>query len=266
MTRLPSSRDPLLVRFRQASSRELGDLVAEHGHRLELRHIRQILNNPFLTESVIEELASHRRLTSVYEIKAALCRHPRTPQASAMRFVSSLFWRDLMEITADVRIRAGTRTAAEKYLILRLPRLSVGEKTSLARRATANVLAQLGLDPDPRVIAALLQNPRLTESSLEPVVARSNRPRHLQLIAEDPRWGSAYRIRVALSLNPLVPFRALFRLLPDLKRDDLQAVADLDAHSTIVRERAREILESRRPAPGGAARNLTLPSPPDRVE
>ncbi len=227
--------------------------MAEHGHILELRHVRQILNNPFLTESVVEELASHRRLTSVYEIKAALCRHPKTPQPSAMRFVSSLFWRDLLEITVDVRIRSGTRTLAEKYLTLRLPRLTLGEKIALARRATANVLARLGQDPDARVIAALLQNPRLTESDLEPVVAGSRHPRHLELIAKAPRWGSSYRIRVALSLNPLAPFRALFRILPDLQRDDLQAVANLEAHSTIVRERAREILESRRPPPRRAA-------------
>ena len=150
-----------------------------------------------------------------------------TPQASAMRFVSGLYWRDLLEITVDVRIRAGTRALAEKYLTLRLPRLTLGEKIALARRATAPLLTSLGQDPDTRVIAALLQNPRLTESTLEPVVAGSRRPRHLELIAKDPRLGSTYRIRFALILNPLVPFRAVFRILPDLRRDDLQSLADL---------------------------------------
>ena len=67
--------------------------------------------------------------------------------------------------------------------------------------------------------------------------------RILELVARNERWGSRYDVRVALSRNPQTPCGALVDILPHLRREDLHAIAELDAHSWIVRHRARELTE-----------------------
>ena len=82
------------------------------------------------------------------------------------------------------------------------------------------MLAQLRHDPSPRVIAALLDNPRLTEGVLAPVLnSASTPPAILELIADDRRWGVRYALRLALVRNPATPLQdrlaAARRAAPD---------------------------------------------------
>jgi hypothetical protein len=232
----------LAHRLRRAGSSELRRLTADHLRELTLREVRQILLNPYVTAEVIEELVLARHLLSGYAMRQALARHRRTPEAAALRFLPGLFWRDLLEITLDVCLRPAVRRSAEKYLVQRLPALAVGEKVSLARRASATVIAELRRDPSPRVVTALLDNPRLTEQLLTPLAVRSTSPRVLDLVAQSARWGRLYEIRAALARNVASPFRAVFAILPTLRRDDVAALAADEQQSTVVRNRAAEVL------------------------
>ena len=113
----------------------------------------------------------------------------------------------------------------------------------IARRASPDVLARLRTDPSLYVIKALLQNPRLTEAVLLPAVAsESTLPRVLDLVAAEPRWGTRYEIRLALSRNPRSPFRVILEILPSLRRQDLLTVASQESHSSVIRRRADELL------------------------
>ncbi|MCP4654652.1 MAG: hypothetical protein GY856_04440 [bacterium] len=239
-----ATEESLAIRLRQANSGDLLELVRNHLRELTVREVRQTLRNPFVTAEVIEELVLARQLLSIYEVRSIIARHRRTPEVIAMRFVSGLYWRDLLEMVADVRIRPAVRRVAEKYLIQRLPRLAVGEKVTIARRAPLEVIAQLHKDPSLHVIRAFLGNPRLTEESLLPlVIHESTSTRVLDLVASNPRWGRRYAIRAALSRNPRTPFRVVFDILPQLRRKDLIEVVHCEAHSWVVKHRARELLE-----------------------
>ena len=245
-----------MARLGRASARELVELIADRTDALTLGEARRVLRNPFTTSEVIEALLGARRLLASYELRSAIARHRRTPEPVALRFIAGLYWRDLLEISVDVRLSPAVRQIAEKYLVQRLGRLTTGEKAAIARRAVAGTLAHLRRDPSPLVIKALLQNPRLTEPVLLPMVASDETlPRVLDLVAADPRWGARYEIRVALSRNPRAPFRAIFEILPTLRRRDLRAVANHEAHSWIVRHRAREVLDS---APEASAASVEI--------
>ncbi len=237
-------RQNLRARLRRAGSKELVRLVSEEARALTVGDVIAVLRSPFVTAEVIDELSLLRSLLANYEVRCAIARHRRTPEIVALRFVSGLFWRDLLEITVDMRIRSAVRTVAEKYLLQRLERLTTGERVTLARRATSSVLAQLRHDPNLKVIKALLHNARLTEPVVLPLAAsESALPRVLDLIASNPKWGSRYEIKVALSRNTRSPFRAVFEILPTLRRQDLVDVANHEPHSWVVRHRARELLE-----------------------
>ncbi len=241
-----SAQDNLGARLSHANSRDLLRLLADSGDALKVGDARRVLRNPFATAEVIEELVAIRRLLASYDVRSAIARHRRTPESVALRFIAGLFWRDLLEIAVDVRISPAVRRVAEKYLIRRLGRLTTGEKMAIARRATPEILAQLRADPNLQVIKALLDNPRLTEPTLLPLVAsETTLPRVLDLVARNPRWAIRYEIRVALSRNTRSPFSAIFEILPTLRRQDLLAVARREDHSSIVRNRAQELLETR---------------------
>ncbi|MEM9595124.1 MAG: hypothetical protein AAGD06_12710 [Acidobacteriota bacterium] len=253
--------DDLPQRLRRADRRGLRLLVEEHGRQLTLGDVRQILLNPFVDGEVIEELSFIRSLVSKIEVRRALARHRRTPEPVAMRFVANLFWRDLMEITADTRLRAPVRRLAERYLLQRLPRLTTGEKISLARRATPETAGRLLLDPNPRVVRAVLGNPRLTEERLLLLVSHPEaEPRILHLVSEDPRWGPRYSVSLALARNPRSPFRTVFAILPRLRRRDLESVAVQASHSSVVRHRAQDHLDARPvPETTGVGRDADSP-------
>jgi hypothetical protein len=230
-------------RLREAAAEELVVLLREHAEELEPPAVRQALRNPFCSAEVIELVAGARRLLSFHQVRRDLALHPATPETIAARFVPTLFWRDLMEMALDSRLRPTLRRAAELHLTARLPEMAVGEKVSLARRASQGVLAQLRHDPSPRVIAALLDNPRLTEGLLAPVVhGAGTPPAVLELIAADRRWGVRYPLRVALVRNPATPLPTVWRLLESLRKLDLRPVAADPRLSAPVRRRARVLL------------------------
>ncbi len=235
------------ARLRQGSAQEVAHLIWTHRDELTIREVRHVLLNPYVNTETIDALLAVRRLLSTYEVRSAIVRHPRSPQATSLRFLAGLYWRDLTDIGRDVRLAPGVRRAADKYLIQRLPGLAVGERVAIAHRASLAILGQLRHDPNPRVIKALLDNPRLTGGVLLPLVTnKSTRPQTLDLVASHERWGSSYEVRVALSRNPMTPFRAVFAILPDLRRDDLLALSSESEPSSIVIHRVRELLEARR--------------------
>lgn len=230
-------------RLREAGSDELLALLREHAASLDAPAALLVLGNSYATPEILDLLAAQPRLLSFYEVRRALALHPRTPQALALRLIPGLFWRDLVALGLDTRLHPRLRRTAEQYLITRVSELAVGEKVSIARRASPGLLAHLRHDPSPRVIAAILDNPRLTEDILAPVAHGAATPGPvLSLIAADRRWGVRYGIQVALARNPGTPLAASLKLLPLLRKSELKAVASDPRLSEAVRLRARVLL------------------------
>jgi len=230
-------------RLREAGSEELLALVREHLARLDPPAVKAILRNPYATAEVVDALASQPRLLSFYEVRRDIAIHPRTPEVLALRLVQGLFWRDLAALGADTRLHPRLRRSADQLLVARLPEMAVGEKVSMARRAGPGLLAHLRHDPSPRVIAAMLDNPRLTEDILAPVAHSATAPGPvLALIAADRRWGVRYGLQVAICRNPRTPIATSLRLLPLLRKSELKAVTSDPRLAEAVRQRARLLL------------------------
>jgi hypothetical protein len=243
---VPPLQSALDHRLREAGCEELLRLVREHLAALEPPSARQVLHNPFCTAEIIEILAGQARLVSFYEVRRDLALQPRAPEPLALRLVPGLWWRDLMALSLDTRIRPLVRRAADQALTVRLPELALGEKINLARRAVGGVLSQLRHDPHPSVISALLDNPRLTEDILAPVVHGAATPGPvLAVIAGDRRWGTRPGLQAALARNPNTPQVAALRLLPLLRKPELRTVAHDVRVPEAVRLRARVLLGER---------------------
>jgi hypothetical protein len=128
-----------------------------------------------------------------------------------------------------------------------LAKVPLGVRRSLARRGDIGLIERLLGDPDPAVVANLLNNPRVTEVEVVLMAARSPvREEVLTAIAHHPRWGTRHRVRMALAHNPGTPIGLALGLLHLLLEQELQEVAADPRLSGVVTARAQALLAGRR--------------------
>ncbi len=133
--------------------------------------------------------------------------------------------------------------------------ISAGERTAAARGPDRLVLDRLLHDRDPRVITALLDNPRITERDIIRIAAmRPTSEAILRQVAAHTRWGQRYRVRKAVAFNPASPFALAAPLLPTLLRQHLVELSTSRVVTPELRAAIAEILATR----AGPSR------PPDR--
>lgn len=217
--------------------------VLEHPGTEEA-HILAALRKRNLPSQAIEALARHERWNGRYRIKAAIVNHPKTPQTLALRLMGLLFWKELLRASTNFRLSMPVRISAEGHLVARLSKMEMGEKISLARSAPARVISQLLEESQPRVIEALLVNPRIREAEVvrlaeEPGVSTEV----LRVLAKSARWSSRYPVRMALVKNCRTPVHAALTLLGSLPRREIEKLVSSDALPKVVLIKAHQLLE-----------------------
>lgn len=231
---------PLTRLLREADEDGILRLLEAHEVELAFPALRQALRNPYAGRRVVDWLLARPARCASYQVRAELAAHPATPEAQALRLVPGLYWRDLVRLGRDPRVPPLIRRAADRRLENRLEVLTLGERVSIARSAGPGVIARLRHDPHPRVVRALLENPRLTEGLLLPLIGGDGaRPEILRVIAEDGRWSHRCAVRAALCRNPRTPVMSALRLLPLLSRPELREVIGRSGVPAAVRRRAR---------------------------
>lgn len=124
------------------------------------------------------------------------------------------------------------------------PRITLGERKALARRPDRALLDRLARDADPRVIANLLTNPRITEHDVLGIITRRpQNPLVLVQVTRSARWISRYRVKRALVLNPATPVEHALRLLPLLNTQDIKLVAESENLAKPLLETASRLLQ-----------------------
>lgn len=229
--------------WRQANEEELQIALGEAGERLSPRQARLVLRNPFLSVSVLEKLLGLDDLAGNYQWRRDLANTRICPLTAAMAIVPGLFWRDLAQMARNVQVRPQLRRQAESVLLQRVDRLGAGERIALARIASPALLVELRKATDPRVIRSLLENPRLTQGDLMPLlVGGRGTASTLRLIARDRRWGTRRSIRLALARNPNTPLSDALSALPSLTKPDLRGLSRDAAVPSLVRRRCHVLL------------------------
>ncbi len=212
-------------RIKALSREDLEAFLLENLPALSEEEVVAALENAFITPNLISKIAQNPRLTGFYAVRLKLVAHRQAPQAHAVKLVHYLYWFDLLRLSIDVQVPAPVRRAIETQLLLRVDKLTLGERISSARACSAALIKVFLHDPDPKVFAALLINNRLREDDLLALVSSDRATaEQLLMIASDPRWSSRYALRKALVLNPLTPRAAAASQLRFLRRIDLRRI------------------------------------------
>ena len=209
-------------------------------------HLPLVLGNPNLTSGLIQKIAAEKKWLARYEVQRGIVFHSHSPRPLRMSLLHFLRWRDLARLSDDPQCPPPIKHAAEGLQISRVGQMAVGEKISLARIASPSLIAVLGAEANPDVVAALMMNPRITEEQVIAICLQERiAPTALAAVAATDRWAGRYPVRVALLRNPATPPAVSTQFLDSLLDADLREIAGAAGLSRLLRATARQILRLR---------------------
>ncbi|MGH9501065.1 MAG: hypothetical protein ACRD3L_18140 [Terriglobales bacterium] len=157
------------------------------------------LKSPDLQPDLIEKISKSSVAAKSRKVKLAIVRHAKSPRHVSLSLIRKLYTFDLMQVALTPAAAGDLKMSAEEVLINRLESLSAGEKLSLAHRASGRVAGELLLVPEPRIVEAALENPRLTEVLVTRAVLRDEAsPGLIRAICAHSKWSLRREIRIAL--------------------------------------------------------------------
>ena len=207
-------------------------------------HFLRLLRQGDLSAEDLDTILKDRAARRFHAVRLALAGHPRTPRREALSLVSTLFWRDLAHLSADSRVHPEVRRAADRDLLRRLPEMALAERIDLAKTAGRGILVVLRMDPDPRVLAAVLESRFATEPDVVQAAARGPAP-VLEVIFEHPRWSLRAAVRSALLRNRALPLARALNLLTRASADDLLGLRDSPGVPQLLKACAERVLAQR---------------------
>ncbi len=198
-----------------------------------------LLSAPDVTPETCERLAKNGSLLKSRKVKVALVCHRRTPRHVSVPVARQLYTFDLMKVALSPTVVSDIKVAIDDILIARLKTLTIGERLTLARRATGRVAAALLVESelstaradvstddaaalgrekpdkkrkfnffpkDARVMQAALENPRLTEALLiKAILSPRTGFTLIDVVARHAKWSKRREVRVALLRTEYLP-------------------------------------------------------------
>ena len=181
-----------------------------------------LLKRSDVTASDLALLAKNPSVAKSRKVLLALATHHRTPRHVTVPMLRRLFTFDLMQLALTPSVAADVKRAAEEQILNRMESLSLGERISLARRASGRVAAGLLLDAEPRVISTALDNSRLVEASVVTSLMKHNAPESLfALMSEHPKWSLRKEVQIGLLRSDKTPLPRAIELARNFTADFL---------------------------------------------
>jgi hypothetical protein len=184
-----------------------------------------LLKRADVPAEILEQLSKQGPVMKIRKVKLALVSHPRTPRHVSVPIVRHLFTFDLMKVALGPAVPADIKMAADETVIRRLETITIGERQTLARRASGRVAGALLLDPEARVMRVALENARLTESAVMKPLMRQDVPAALvDAVSRHSKWSVRREIRIALLRNEKTPMARALEFARSLPASELRHI------------------------------------------
>jgi len=239
---LTGSAEELLAMMPQA----VPDLLqaAFKNPALAENHLLLLLRRRDLGEDTIKSICRLSLTESSHNLKVAVACHPNTPAAQLAAFLPHLYLFELLNLCHLPEITPDQKLAAERVIIQRLPVTPLGNRLTLARRATPTVLEALLKDGDPRLLEICLSNPRIKEGTvfqfLRSGIATAET---ISMVARHPRWQNRPNLREAILTNPKTPLIWFTLWLPGMKTADLKRLIASNRLTSVQKKAVEERLK-----------------------
>lgn len=198
-----------------------------------------------LSADIVMEIASNSGVMKSRKVRLRVAAHPHAPRRLALRLIRELYTFELMQFALMPMAAADLRRISDQLLLSRVTSITLGERISLARRASDLVAGALLLDKETHVWQAALSNPRLTEKAIVKALQRSSASSTLvECLSHHAKWSVRREVRIALLRNAHTPFARAVEFARMLPLHELRDVL----HTSRLPERIKEYLRRSRPA------------------
>lgn len=191
--------------------------------RIHEEHLLALLKRRDLSIDLVERIHRIYQQTLSHRLLLAMVRNPAISGSLARNLLPRLRIFELLDICLLPGLVPEQKLAAERLLLTRLPELPLGQKITLARRGTSEIVGELLKEGQPQVIEACLSNPHLKEMAVHRFL-RLNRAgaEAISLIAQHSRWKERPELKLAILKHPRTPDVLLTHWLPRLSRPVLK--------------------------------------------
>ncbi len=224
------------------NSSQLLELAQTDG--LDEGQVLEMLRNPYCTPEVAEILVKRREILGSHVVRERLAGFPGMNFSQAMSLLPTLPWLSVLHIAQNPRTPPRIRRQAERKLLHKLPRMSLGETIALARLAHRPLLPALMATDLEQVQLAVLDNARLVENDVLVMLSREGLPREVLLgVLRHGRWGRSHAVRKRAACHPGLPVPLALGVLVELRPSALVEIAETPGLREEIREAAMGLAE-----------------------
>ncbi|MCF6265481.1 MAG: hypothetical protein L3J57_02915 [Desulfuromusa sp.] len=169
-------------------------------------HLLVLLKRRDLSEELINSIYRKNKQSLSHRIILALVKNPTTSGTLIRNLLPQLRLFELVDLINFPGATPDQKLAAERTLLQRLPTTPLGNKITLARRGTANIIGELLKEGQPQLFEVCLNNPQLKEAAIYQFLRGATASAEtISMVARHNRWHQRPNLRLAILKNPKTP-------------------------------------------------------------
>lgn len=191
--------------------------------RLNEDHLLTLLKRRDLTEELLRAVYQLDATKSSHRLQVALVKNPGTPGPVALALLPFLHLFELVDLCMIPGVTPDQKFGAERAILQRLPTTELGNKMTLARRATATVVGAILKEGNARLVEICLGSPRLREVAiLQFLNSAAASAETISMVARHAKWKSRPNLRLAILRNSKTPAVWFTLYLPQMRTPDIR--------------------------------------------
>ena len=190
---------------------------------LNADHLLTLLKRRDLSEDLLKAIYQLEIARGNHRLQVALVKNPGTPGPVALALLPHLRLFELVDLCLIPGVTPDQKFGAERAILQRLPTTELGNKMTLARRATATVVGEILKGGEARLVEICLSSPRLREVAiLQFINGASSSAETISIIARHAKWKLRPNLRMAILKNRRTPAIWFTLFLPLLHTADVR--------------------------------------------
>lgn len=203
-------------------SREVVRSALKNRHLGE-EHLLALLKRRDLGEELLRSIYQLDITADSHRLRVALVQNPDTPGSMVLALLPRLHLFELVDLCYLPGVTPDQKFAAERAILQRLPTTELGNRMTVARRATAAVVGAILKEGDARLMEICLASPRLREVDiLQFLNGPAATAETISLIARHPRWQLRPNLRLAILKHQRTPDVWYVQFLPGMRAPDVR--------------------------------------------
>lgn len=189
---------------------------------LKEEHLLLLLKRQDLSSNILKAISKHK-LGQSHQVTVSIICNTALPPALAKQLMGRLRLFELLNLCILPGQSSDIRAAAEHSICQRLTNEPLGNKISLVKRASINLLLPLLKEGHPQIIEAGLENPKLQESVIfQFLTSGCTSPETISIIAHHPRWSKRKNLQRAILKCHHTPQVWFIHFLPRLPTTEVR--------------------------------------------